>query len=299
MHDDEVHLSDQDARRLVATQFPKWADLPIHRIRSSGTENAIFRIGDDLAARFPLRPRDPESVRQTLEIEAKASAEFSRHSPVPGPTPVAIGEPGGGYPLPWSVQSWLRGTVAEEGAAAGSNSFARNLATLIAALRRVDTAGRSFERGWRGGDLRNHDGWVQECLQKSTELLDVPRLAALWRYFLELPRTSPDVMSHGDLTPSNVLVTDGRLTGLLDCGGFCPADPALDLIAGWHLLDDEPRAVFREELASDDLEWERGKAWAFEQSMGAVWYYVQTNPAMSKMGHRTLSRILANTRTET
>jgi len=102
-------------------------------------------------------------------------------------------------------------------------------------------------------------------------------------------------MSHGDLTPSNVLLTEGRLTGVLDCGGFGPADPAVDLIAGWHLLEDGPRAVFREELARDDLEWERSKAWAFEQSMGAIWYYTESNVTMSKMGQRTLSRILANT----
>jgi len=294
MHDDEIQVLDEDARRLVATQFPEWTDLPIRRIGSSGTVNAIFRIGDDLAARFPLRPGDPTSVRETLEIEARASAEFNRRSPFPGPTPVAIGEPGEGYRLPWSVQSWLPGIVAEDGAAAGSALFAHDLATLIASLRAADTAGRTFERGWRGGDLHSHDRWVQECLQKSTELLDVPRLATLWTYFRELPRNSPDVLSHGDLTPSNVLLTDGRLTGLLDCGGFGPADPALDLIAGWHLLDDEPRSAFREELASDDLEWERGKAWAFEQSLGAVWYYDQTNPAMSAMGYRTLSRIVAN-----
>jgi aminoglycoside phosphotransferase (APT) family kinase protein len=298
MHDDDIYVSDKTVRWLVASQFPEWTGVPIHRIRSSGTVYAIFRIGDDLAARFPLRPGDPESVRETLEIEAKASAEFNRHSRFPGPKPLAIGEPGGGYPLPWSVQSWLPGTVAEDGVAAGSALLARDLATLIASLRQVDTAGRSFEWGWRGGDLRTHDRWVQECLEKSTELLDVPRLTALWKYFLELPRISPDVMSHGDLIPSNVLLTGGRLTGLLDCGGFGPADPALDLIAGWHLLDGEPRAAFRQALAPDDLEWERSKAWAFEQSIGAVWYYAQTNPAMSKMGHRMLSRILANAPTE-
>ena len=189
MHDDEIYLSASAVGRLVATQFPEWTDLPIRRITSSGTVNAIFRIGDDLAARFPLRQRDPESVRQTLEVEAEASAEFARHSPIAGPTPVAIGEPGEGYPLPWSIQSWLPGTVAEEGADAGSTSLALDLATLIAALRRADTAGRSFQRGWRGGDLRSHDAWVQQCFQKSAELLDVPRLAALWSYFLELPRT--------------------------------------------------------------------------------------------------------------
>ena len=293
MHDDEIDISAATVRRLVAAQFPSWADMPIGRIASSGTVNAIFRLGDALAARFPLRRGDPGSVRMTLEMEAAASVEFARASPFPAPAPVRIGEPGEGYPLPWSVQTWLPGTVAEDGAAAGGGGLASDLATLVAALRAVDTEGRTFERGWRGGDLHAHDAWVQLSLRKSTGLLDVDRLAPMWTYFVELPRSSPDVMSHGDLTPSNVLVTDGRLAGLLDCGGFGPADPALDLIAGWHLLDDEPRAAFRARLNPDDLEWERSKAWAFEQSIAAVWYYDQTNPAMSTMGRRTLRRIVS------
>jgi aminoglycoside phosphotransferase (APT) family kinase protein len=101
-------------------------------------------------------------------------------------------------------------------------------------------------------------------------------------------------MSHGDLVPGNLLHADGRLAGILDGGGFGPADPALDLIAGWHLLEDGPRTLFRERLRSDDVEWAHGKAWAFEQSMGAVWYYVDSNSAMSLMGGRTPERLLAD-----
>ena len=52
--------------------------------------------------------------------------------------------------------------------------------------------------------------------------------------------------------------------------------------------------MLRDDLQCGDLEWERGKAWAFEQSMGAVWYYVESNPAMSLMGRRTLHRIMAD-----
>ncbi|HXY44119.1 MAG TPA: aminoglycoside phosphotransferase family protein, partial [Acidimicrobiales bacterium] len=251
--------------------------------------------GDELAARFPLRAANPATTRQLLEDEARASAEFARHSPFPAPVPVAIGHPGGGYPLPWSVQTWLPGAVATEDDPSGSVEFAHDLAALVAALRTVDTGGRGFQGDNRGGDLHDHDGWVETCLRKSQRQLDVSRLAVMWRYFRDLPRTSPDVMTHGDLIPANVLVADGRLAGVLDCGGFGPADPALDVIAGWHLLDDRPRAVFRAELGCDDLEWERSKAWAFEQAMGAVWYYADTNAAMSTMGHRTLGRIVADT----
>jgi hypothetical protein len=48
------------------------------------------------------------------------------------------------------------------------------------------------------------------------------------------------------------------------------------------LLETKPRQVLRERVASDDLEWQRGKAWAFEQAMGVVWYYVDSNPVMSQ-----------------
>ena len=62
---------------------------------------------------------------------------------------------------------------------------------------------------------------------------------------------------------------------MLDTGGFGPADPALDLVGAWHLLQPGPRQVVRRTLVCDDLEWERGKAWAFAQATGVVWYYVE------------------------
>jgi aminoglycoside phosphotransferase (APT) family kinase protein len=93
------------------------------------------------------------------------------------------------------------------------------------------------------------------------------------------------------LIPGNVLVADERLVGVIDVGGLGPADPALDLVGAWHLLEDGPRSVLREDLGCGDVEWARGKAWAFVQAMGALWYYVKSNPAMSRMGRRTLARI--------
>jgi aminoglycoside phosphotransferase (APT) family kinase protein len=101
-------------------------------------------------------------------------------------------------------------------------------------------------------------------------------------------------MSHCDLIPGNVLVANGRLTGILDVGGLKPADPALDLVGAWHLLESTPRQAFREGLGCDDLEWARGRTWAFIQAMGVAWYYIGTNPPMSRMGIRTVGRILAD-----
>ncbi|NUR03350.1 MAG: aminoglycoside phosphotransferase family protein [Streptomyces sp.] len=292
MHDDQVDVTTETVATLIHEQFPQWSGKAVRPLSSTGTVNAIFRIGDDLSARFPLRVADAAEALAVLEQEARASAELAQVSRFPAPEPVALGEPGAGYPMPWSVQTWLPGTVASDADPSGSGSFAEDLAAFIAALREADTRGRLFNGDHRGGVLAHHDEWMATCFEESEGLLDVPRLRKMWSHFRELPRTGADVMSHGDLIPGNVLVAGGRLSGVLDTGGFGPADPALDLISAWHLLQPGPREVLRRTLGCDDLEWERGKAWAFEQSMGLVWYYAESNPAMSGLGRRTLDRIL-------
>src|SRR5262249_42349149 len=131
----------------------------------------------------------------------------------------------------------------------------------------------------------------------SENLLDVARLRRVWARLRNLPRsTAADVMTHGDLIPGNVLVSGGRLAGVLDVGDLGPADPALDLVGAWHLLEVGPRQVLRDDLERSDLEWERGKAWAVEQSVGAVWGYIESNPAISLTGQRTPDRLMAAAR---
>jgi aminoglycoside phosphotransferase (APT) family kinase protein len=293
MHADQLVVSPEIVRELVAEQFPEWRDLPIRRIAAAGTVNAIFRVGDRFAARFPLRPGDVESTRRQLAVEASAARELVGRTRFRTPEPVAVGEPGAGYPMPWSVQTWLPGVVATDEDPGESVAFAHDLAEFIRGVRAIDTRGRTFGGQGRGGDLRSHDAWMRTCLRNSEPYLDVARLRRMWDALRELPRAGEDVMNHGDLIPGNVLVSGGRLTGILDVGGLGPADPALDLIVAWNLLEARPRQVLRDELGCDDLEWERGKAWAFEQAMGLVWYYAESNPVMSRMGRRTLRRLMA------
>jgi len=292
MHPGQLAVPVDLARGLIDEQFPRWRGLPVRGVASQGTVNAIFRIGDRLAARFPLEPADVEATRRRLAAEAAAARELAGRTRFPTPEPVALGEPGLGYPLPWSVQTWLPGVVATDDDPGGSIAFAHDLAEFIRDVRAIDTRGRTFRGSGRGGDLRSHDAWMETCFGRSEDLLDIARLRRLWAVLRTLPRTAPDAMTHGDLIPGNVLVSGGRLAGVLDVGGLGPADPALDLVGAWHLLGYRARQALRTDLGCDDLEWERGRAWAFEQAMGAVWYYVASNPAMSRMGRRTLARLL-------
>ena len=132
----------------------------------------------------------------------------------------------------------------------------------------------------RGGHLRDHDEWMETCFRESTGLLDVAWLRAMWAELRALPEVDAEVMCHGDLIPPNVLVRGSRLAGVLDSGGFAAADPALDLVSAWHLLDDDPRGVLREALGCGDVQWRRGMAWAFEQAMNMV-LVLRPSPARS------------------
>jgi aminoglycoside phosphotransferase (APT) family kinase protein len=192
------------------------------------------------------------------------------------------------------VQTWLPGVDAYTEDPGESEGFALDLAAFVAELRSLDTRGRRFDGQGRGGDLTSDDDWVETSLGRSTGLVDVAALRQLWQELRALPSAGPDVMSHTDLMPGNVLVGGGRLAGVLDGGGFRATDPALDLVAAWHLLEAGPRRVFREALGCSDLEWDRGRAWALDQAAGAAWYYQETNPAMGRTGVRTLERLLAD-----
>ncbi|PYB77697.1 aminoglycoside phosphotransferase family protein [Rhizobium wuzhouense] len=291
MHEDQLTITVEQVRHLIADQFPQFRGQDIRELETAGTVNAIFRIGERHAARFPLRTMDPAVSLRTLEQEIEASREFHEYCAFPSPVPVGIGQWGAGFPMPWLVQTWIDGDVATPHGLSTSLDFARDLAHLISALRKVDLKGRTFSGPGRGGKLTDHDAWMEVCFEKSKSLLDVAHLRRMWKRLRVLPPSRTEAMCHKDLIPTNLLVKGERLIGVLDTGGFGPADPALDLVAGWHLLNHETRTTFRETLGVDDLEWQRGAAWAFQQAMGLVWYYKDTNPVMAELGRSTLSRL--------
>jgi aminoglycoside phosphotransferase (APT) family kinase protein len=209
-------------RALVDEQFPQWRALPISAVSGHGTVNAIFRIGEQFAARFPLEAEEaadgssPDAslapvVRDQLLAEAEAARQLAGRTRFPTPEPVVLGEPGAGYPLPWSVQTWLPGSVATEQDPGESTTFAQDLAEFISSVRAIDTGGRTFTGRGRRGDLKIHDDWMETSLERSRGLLDVAALQRMWESMRELPRGgTADVMTHGDLLPRNVRMAPAR-----------------------------------------------------------------------------------------
>jgi aminoglycoside phosphotransferase (APT) family kinase protein len=295
MHPGQLALSVDQVAALVADQFPQWRGLPVLPVRSTGTVNALFRLGDDLVLRFPLLPGSGVGVaekRAWLAAEAAAARRLVGRLPVPSPEPMGLGEPGRGYPLPWAAYRWLPGVMAGDADVAGSASFARDLGDVVVALRSMDTEGRRFSGDSRGGLLTDADGYVARNLADADGMIDTSALGRIWARLRTTPRGADDVWTHGDLMPGNLLARDGRLAAVIDVGGLASADPALDLQPAWNLLGPRARQAFRHSIGSDDDEWDRGKGWALAQAIGCLHYYRVTNPPMSETARHTLQALL-------
>ncbi|WNM40223.1 aminoglycoside phosphotransferase family protein [Micromonospora halotolerans] len=287
MHKDEVRTDAALVRRLIAGQFPQWADRPVTPVPSGGTDNAIYRLGDALTVRLP---RIESAVKQ-VAFEHEWLPVLAKHLPVAVPQPCAVGRPADGYPWPWAVHRWVDGDHPTEGNT-DPRGFAADLGDLVAGLRRADTAGA--RAGYRSGPLRGRDAYLREWTEAARGMVDVDAVLAIWEEALAAPVWhGPPVWTHGDLLPGNVLVRDGRLRGLIDFGAAGVGDPACDAMAAWTLLDPDARDVFRETAGFDDATWARGKGWALT-FISALTYYRETNPAMYALAQRAVGAVLSD-----
>jgi aminoglycoside phosphotransferase (APT) family kinase protein len=292
MHADELDIDVGLVRRLVAEQFPQWLDRRIARVASAGTDNAIFRLGDDLAVRMPRRRNSTPQI----DKEQRWLPLFAPHLPLAIPAPIARGEPAHGYPWRWSVYRWLDGSDGHATATADSRDTARSLAAFVTALARFDPSDGPIagpHNFYRGAPLSLRDDAVRRAIAESANEIDAGAAMRAWDAALAAPPwRDPPTWLHGDLAPGNLLFRDGRLVAVLDFGCLGVGDPACELIVAWNLLSADTRAVYRAALAPDDATWARGRGWALSAAV-AIPYYRETNPTLAKQAQRTIAAVLS------
>ncbi|MFI5892171.1 aminoglycoside phosphotransferase family protein [Actinoplanes sp. NPDC051513] len=287
LHDGELDITEGLVRRLLAEQFPHWADRPLWELPASGTENVMFRLGDDLVVRMPRMPGAAEVIRK----EHRWLPWLAPRLPLRIPSPVGLGEPGEGFALAWSVYRWLDGTHDIP----DLPDMAEQLGGFVAALQRAPIPSGA-PKAYRGGSFASSDGYVRTAARD----LDVPDALRIWDAALHLP-VPPErpVWLHSDLLPPNLLTSNGRLSAVIDFGCAGIGDPASDLMPAWTVFDAATRPVFRARLDPDDLTWERGRAWALVFGLGAWHYYRVSDPAFAALGRQTVNRVLTDARSST
>ncbi|HWD79604.1 MAG TPA: aminoglycoside phosphotransferase family protein [Kribbella sp.] len=253
-------------RRLIAQQFPQWADLPVTPVKVDGWDNRTYRLGSDLTARLPTAA----SYVAAVEKEHTWLPLLAPVLPVEIPTAVAIGKPGFGYPHPWAIRRWISGETASLASVSDLDSFARSIAEFILALQSADATGGPLAGAhsfYRGASLEHYHDETVEALASLKERIDADLAGEVWEAALATSWDRPPVWFHGDIASGNLLVRDGRLSAVIDFGTSGVGDPACDLVIAYGFFSGSSRSTFRDAVQQDDATWARARGWALWKAL--------------------------------
>ncbi|MFL5953024.1 MAG: aminoglycoside phosphotransferase family protein [Gaiellaceae bacterium] len=291
MHENEVLADPPLVRRLLAEQMPQWAGLQVAEVPLGGTDNAVYRLGDDLVVRLPR-------IEWAVEARAKEHHWLPRLAPllpVAIPVPLALGKPGAGYPWPWSVYRWLDGADPSIHHEIDRDALVPDLVRFIEAMHRIELPdGPSV---WRAGPLEVAGAAIEKALGVLGGTVDQTAIRSVWQRARAAPQwNGPPRWVHADLDARNILVARGRLSAVIDWSGAGVGDPACDIGVAWKGLSPAARAEFRAALDVDDATWERARGWTLTQAVNALSYYTPlTYPILAREAELWLTSVLEDT----
>jgi aminoglycoside phosphotransferase (APT) family kinase protein len=293
MHDGEFHIDAALVGRLLAAQFPRFADLPVSEFRSTGTVNAIYRLGDHLCVRLPL----VQAWTRALDREWRWLPSLAPRLTLRVPEPVALGKPASEYPFSWAIYRWIDGQPYSDELVDDERQAAEDLARFVTGLRGIDLAADAPRTGRK--PLRELDAVTRAAIGQARGEIAGDSAIAAWERALEAPAwDGTPVWIHTDLLRPNLLVRDGRIGAVIDFGGVGAGDPAADVIAAWSVFGQRGRAAFRAALDVDDGTWNRARGYALHQAAMIIPYYRVSNPGFAALAERTVSEVLRSVREE-
>lgn len=247
-------------RILVREQFPEWAHLAVTEVSSQGWDNRTFRLGRGMSVRLP----SGAGYAPQVDREHRWLPFLGRHLPTPIPIPLARGAASQHFPWAWSVYRWLEGTPLAESPTSNLDDLAVDVATFLRALQSIPTPADAPQpeqaNGFRGASF---DRYLAEG-QAAVPVLDesVQQRARSWlEQATESTWSAAPVWVHGDMAAGNLLLHDGRLSGVIDFGCMAVGDPACDLTMAWTIFDAHSRGIFRDHVDHEPETWSRARAW--------------------------------------
>ena len=142
----------------------------------------------------------------------------------------------------------------------------------------------------RGGPLERYDAETRDALARLGPAVDASRLLPLWEHALASSWQRPPVWLHGDISPANLLVRDGRLAAVIDFGCCGVGDPACDLAIAWSWFAAPARTAFRQSLPLDADTWDRARGWALWKTLITM---ASGDPLRVEPSRRILAQLLA------
>ncbi len=293
MHADKVNIDVSLVRRLLAAQFPQWADLPIKPVEFDGWDNRTFHLGAHMAVRLP----SAAAYALQVEKEHRWLPKLAPLLPLPIPVPLAKGAPADGYPWQWSVYRWLEGETATAERIADLRQFATALAEFLTALQQIDSAGGpppGRHNFFRGEPLTVYDAETRQAIAALDGKIDTDAAGAAWEAALKATWHGSPVWFHGDISYGNLLVEKGQLCAVIDFGTSGVGDPSCDLAIAWTLFEGESRESFRAALQLDDATWARGRGWTLWKGLITLAEHIDTNPLKVEESRHVIDEVLAD-----
>jgi aminoglycoside phosphotransferase (APT) family kinase protein len=287
MHRDEIEINEPLVRHLLSTQMPAFKGEPLVKVEPWGTDNAVWRLGDDLVVRLP---RIHWAVDQ-IELENTWLPKLAPLLPVAIPEPVAVGEPDETYPWRWGVYRWVPGVGAGPSTIGDPMTFALELAEVLRSVACVPTDGAPRAKN-RARPIQSYNEETLLMIDHVSELIDAREARSVWEAALAAPpHKGAPVWVQGDLE-GNCITSEGRLSGIVDWGSACVGDPAVDIQVVWSpLFTEESRRVFVQALSIDDAALARSRGAAIHQACGALGYYMDTYPLIIERSWHKLAEV--------
>jgi aminoglycoside phosphotransferase (APT) family kinase protein len=296
---DQAHIEIDSAlvRRLVADQFPEWADLTVEPVAQSGWDNRMFHLGDHLVVRLP----SANAYAPQVEKEHRWLPILAPSLPLEIPAPVRFGTPTSDFPRHWSVYRWIDGESAAASRIFDEREFATQLAHFLNALERIAATGApppGPHNFYRGGSLSTYDAEARNAIIALKGRIDTVTATTLWDHALATSWTKPPVWIHGDVSAGNLLLREGRLSSVIDFGMMGIGDPACDLTIAWTLFSEASRASFRAALPHDANTWARGRAWTLWKAVIVAAGHSKTNAVEAARPFRVIEEVLEDHKLE-
>lgn len=268
MSSNNLDINADLVRRLIKKQFPQWADLSVRPVEKGGYDNFTFHLGDQMSVRLPRG----EGYAEQVEKEAKWLPILGDQLMLPITTPVAKGMPDEGYPFCWSVNRWIEGETLTHDNITDMNDFAIDLSMFIKNLQSIDASNGPVggeHNYFRGCPLTAYkfNEWTMAGLETLGNEIETEKCLKIWHRAIASEWTNKPVWIHGDINPGNLLVKNGKLSGVIDFGVMAVGDPAVEITMAWTFFDRESRKVFLQAIGLDVETEYRARGWALWKAL--------------------------------
>ena len=281
------------ARKLIAKQFPEYANLPITDVEKQGHDNRTYRLGDHMLIRMPTAAHYALKVPKEQELLPQLAKRLSASIPAP----IKMGKSSADYPYPFYIYKWLSGksinllTLIDQEKEQLAFDLAKFLKELQA-ITDVEGPGPGQHNWWRGDHISVYDKGAREQIAELTNVIDVARALALWDQACETKWDKKPVWIHGDFAIGNILIDSSKLSAVIDFGGAAVGDPACDLVIAWTYLSGKSRETFISKIDMDPNTWLRARAWALWKATFELCQIADKNSPEAGLQKRIIEEVI-------